>query len=89
MLMAARKDDGSTWAPPMVTWSTEADLLATAIEEIRRLTFYTRAVAGDKKAPKPEPYPRPRTAFRKAEHATRKERHEALAARLLPHKAKK
>lgn len=88
MLAALQKESGKKYAPPMALWTMEAELIAALIDELKRNTYYTIVAGGAKNAPKPEQYPRPRTAIAKATWENRQAKHNALAARMLPHKRK-
>lgn len=83
--------DASPKKPSWVGWSPEMGILTLIRDEIRHLTYVTGAAAGAR-GQKPEPSPMPESpyavALRSADHARRKRKHEALVARLLPHKAK-
>lgn len=78
--------------PSLILWTPEVRVLADLIDEIKRLRHVIIMANSEKgKAPKaPDPYPRPKSALdgatKRAEHARRQAAHEALAARLLPHK---
>lgn len=79
------------WAPPMATWSTEADLLASVYDAVQGVRHAVElsvwAQSGKGSRPKPaKPYPRPKTAMDKARVDTRMAKHKALAARVLPHR---
>lgn len=82
------------WAPPMASWSTEADLLASvhdAVQGVRyavELSIWAQSGKGSKPKP-PKSYPRPRTAMDKARADARLAKHKALAARVLPHRRPK
>lgn len=76
------------YAPPMSTWSTEAGLIATLIDEVRALRHITLAVNSKQKPSPPSLYPRPQTALEKVRLMERESKHRSLVARVLPHKSK-
>lgn len=94
--MAARRDAGEADAaedsgPPLVHWTPEYAKLTDILDAIRHLDHTTAAVQVGKAAgPPPEPSPRPITPIQRelkaAEYRRRKQNHETLVARLLPHK---
>lgn len=83
------REDAQDRRPPMATWTQEVEKLTTLIDAVNFLTYVTRSANQDKTATLPKPSPRPRTAFEKASFENRKQKHDRLAARLLPHKAEK
>lgn len=93
--LAARKDAGDEperSGPSLTTWTPEVAMLTNILDAVRGVQHAVVAVQSPKgKAPEsPTPAPRPVTplekAMRRAEYDRRKAQHEALAARLLPHK---
>jgi hypothetical protein len=90
--MAERSDDEPDSHPPMRTWSSELEMLAKLVDAVRANTYTLAAVNSGKGSP-PPPEPRPQTALERAQkiarHQRRKAKHEALVARMLPHKAAK
>jgi len=58
-------------------------MLAAAIDRLEVLIATVYASAG-KTPPRVKPYPRPRTAIERARETSRRARHEALVARVLP-----
>lgn len=88
---ARGEDSDEPTGPPIQDWSPEVAELVVVGEKIDRLTYVTQMIAANGKGvAKPEPAPRPVTelarATRRAERNRRQAAHEALAARLLPHK---
>lgn len=85
-------DDTSKARPSWIGWTPEMSALVRVHDEIRRLSYLTIATQGGQAKP-PEPSPQPehpmQVAARRAEVARRKRKHEALVARLLPHKARR
>lgn len=80
-------------SPPVHRWTPEVAILADLYDTINRMAYaqLCAAVGGPQKAgPAPKPYPRPKTALRRAiEKATydrKLAKHESLVARMLPHK---
>lgn len=88
--MADRDDDAEDRGPSLVGWSREVDLLTSLRDDVRSLIYVVKATNGDKSARPPGPLPRPITplqrAIKAAEFSSRQARHEALVARILPHK---
>lgn len=92
--LAARKaagDERDDRGPALTTWTPEVAMLANVLDAVRGVQHAVVAVQAGKKAPPPpEPSPRPKTplekAMARAEYERKKAAHEALAARLLPHK---
>lgn len=76
--------------PPMHTWSPEAAILADVVNALRALSVTVAASNGAKGLKEPAPYPTPKTALdglqKAAYYERRQAAHQALAARLLPHK---
>lgn len=90
---AARTEgNDEPYHPPLHTWSDEVAVLTDILDATRRVGYAIIASNAEKgKAGKPpEPAPRPQTALerlkKRAKYDVRKERHDALAKRLLPHK---
>lgn len=68
----------------MSTWSTEVDMLARIADLLQSLRYTIVMVSQAKaKLEPPKPMQRPVTAFDRVRHKTRKEKHEALADRIL------
>lgn len=92
MAERAEADGDEKKGPSPATWSPEVDVLTALRDDVRALQYYVRLSAGDKKAKPPAPLPRPVTplerAQKRAEFSRRKSKHEALVARMLPHKRK-
>lgn len=92
--LAARKDAGDerdTAGPSLTTWTPEVAMLTNILDAVRGVQHAVVAVnAGKQAPPAPDPTPRPVTplerAMKRVEYERRKARHEALAARMLPHK---
>lgn len=80
--------------PSLTTWTPEVAALTAILDATRSVQHAIVAVNSPKgKAPEPpKPSPRPQTpleaAIKLMEHRRRKSKHEALVARLLPHKSK-
>lgn len=92
---AERAEQGEQKAPspPLFQWTPEVNALADLIDAVHSMHHTLRLVNSDpkKKQPTPPaPYPRPQTAIQgatqRAKHEARRKRHEALVARVLPHK---
>jgi hypothetical protein len=78
--------------PALTTWTPEVAALTNVLDAVRNVQYAVVAVNAGKKAPEPpKPSPRPITplerALKRAEFDRRKAKHEALVARVLPHKA--
>jgi hypothetical protein len=90
MLEAQQRAGGEKgeYHPPLAQWSQEAGMLADLIDEVRALRYITTLAAGDgNNRPKPPvPYTRPENAAAKIKEDMRRERHEALVARMLPNR---
>lgn len=95
--MAARKKAGE--APPedkgpaLTTWTPEMAMLTNLLDAVNGVRYAVVAVqAGKKAGDPPKPARRPQTALekamRRAEFSRRQTAHEALVARVLPHKKK-
>lgn len=72
----------------MSTYSPELEALAAihdAVNQLRVAFIMANSKKGSKKPDIP-PYPRPVTMIEEARRQARRERHEALVARVLPHK---
>lgn len=79
--------------PSLTSWTPEVAALTNVLDAVRGVQHAVIAVQAGKKAPEPpKPAPRPVTplerALKLAEFSRRKAKHEALAARVLPHKRK-
>jgi len=75
--------------PPMSQWSQEAGILADLVDEIRGLRYVTIAAnSGGSKPPPPVRYARPQTAADRIRADMRREKHEALANRILSRRHK-
>lgn len=77
--------------PALTSWSPEVAAITTLTDAVNGVRYAVIASAsGGKAGEPPKPLARPRTpletALALAEHRRRKAKHEALAARLLPHK---
>lgn len=83
--------EGEDPGPPMHLWDQNAAMTAELIDAVHGLTFTVAAANGAKNLKPPNPYTRPKTAIDKMKRqvyaANRQKQHEALVARLLPHKA--
>lgn len=81
-------------APPMVTFSAEVENLQGVINELRilRALFIQSKSKEGTPTVQPQLLSGPRTALQRAmvaaKYAQRKAKHEALVARVLPHKRK-
>jgi hypothetical protein len=80
----------------MHTWTPEVAMSAQILDAVRNLSYTLVMVNHDGKGAKPkppEPAPRPYSplekAMARANHAKRKQEHDSLVARMLPHKAAK
>lgn len=73
---------------PMSQYSQEAEILADLVDAVNGLRRDFIMANSKKGAKRPEipPYPRPRTMLKEARRELRREKHEALVARVLPHK---
>lgn len=73
-------------APPLSTWTQEAQLLAQTVDELRALRTILIKVNSSQGAnvPAPQPVQRPRSAWPKIEAELRLGKHAALVARLIP-----
>jgi len=83
------KDDG----PALTSWTPELAMLTNLLDAINGVRYAVVAVqAGKKAGDPPKPARRPQTALeramRRAEFNRRQAAHEALVARVLPHKKK-
>lgn len=79
--------------PPLTTWTPEVAVMTQVLDAVNRVAWTTIAAQVGKKAGEaPKPAVRPQTAlekaFRKAEYQRRQSAHDALVARVLPHKRK-
>lgn len=70
----------------MSEWSPEVELLSTVVDRISELIQAIAAGHGAKPT-KIAPQPRPETAHERVQLRERIRKHEALVARVLPHKA--
>lgn len=95
--LAARNKDGGEdkdSGPPLTTWTPEVAVLTNVLDAVKGVQYAVVAVQAEKgKAPEPpKPSERPVTplqrALKRAEFDRRKAAHDALVARVLPHKAK-
>lgn len=93
----ARQDAGeepSSKGPALTTWTPEVAVMTNILDAVRGVQHAVVAVQAPKgKSPEPpKPSPRPVTplerALKLAEYNRRKSSHEALVARMLPHKNK-
>lgn len=69
----------------MSTFSAEVEVLSSIADLLKQgnqLFLSANSKPGSQK-PEFKPYPRPKTAFDRAKQRVRRERHEALSARLL------
>lgn len=78
--------------PDLTTFTPEVAALTNVLDAVRHVGYTVAAVqAGAKAGDPPPPAPRPTTALeramKRADHDRRKQRHDALAARMLPHKS--
>lgn len=90
MLEGEEREDSSQTGPPLTSWTPEVAALTRLIDTVKALHYIIPASQGDKKVQPPPPEPRPVTALdtarKRASYEARKAKHNALAARLLPHK---
>lgn len=94
--LIARKElddeSSSDKGPPLTSWTPEVAKLTEVVDAVSAVHHAIIAVNSEKgKVPDPpKPSPRPTTplerAMKRANYEVRKERHEALARRMLPHK---
>lgn len=90
--LARRTEEGerTPTGPSMVSWTPEVAAITTVADAVRRVEYTLGRVNGSKEKP-PEPLPRPSTpleaAIKRVKFNDRKAKHDALAKRLLPHKA--
>lgn len=87
----ANPDSQEAKGPSLTGWTPEVAALTNVLDAVRGVQHAIIAVNAGKKAPEPPaPAPRPVTplesALKRAEFARRKAAHDALAARVLPHK---
>jgi hypothetical protein len=92
MAKRAAESDKDDDGPSLATWSAEIDVLTSLRDDVRGLQYVIRAANGDTKARPPAPLPRPTSpmqkALKRAEFNRRKQAHDDLVARVLPHKRK-
>jgi hypothetical protein len=94
--LAAREEAGDeqkATGPSLTTWTPEVAALTNVLDAVRGVQHAVFAAQHGKKAGEPpKPAPRPITplerALKLAEFDRRKSKHEALVARMLPHKRK-
>jgi hypothetical protein len=88
--MAAREGEGEKSGPPQHSWTPEVAAITSLHNSVRYQTYAILAAAGDKKAKPPESMPTPSSPLeamlKRIEYENRKTAHEALVARMLPHK---
>jgi hypothetical protein len=84
------REDPETSGPALTSWTPEVEVLTRVVDAVKALHYLIPAAAGSKSVKPPPPEPRPVTlldsARRRAAYKVKKTRHEALAARMLPHK---
>lgn len=91
--LANQDERSENTGPSIIGWTPEVSLLAQVVDAVRGVQHAVVAVNAAKgKTPEaPKPIPRPTTALERAlkrsEMARRQRRHDALVARVLPHKA--
>lgn len=80
-------DEKERPSPPIHTWSPEVSILTDIFDAVMGLTHITKAINSKQEPPAPEPAPRPNANLSRAKarevFRLRKEKHEALAARML------
>lgn len=85
-----RDDSGTLSGPPLSTWTPEVEAIVKLTDAVKGLYAVIPMSQGAKNVKQPDPEPRPKTlleqARRRGEYQRRKAKHDALAARLLPHK---
>lgn len=95
--IAARREsgeqEGDETGPPLTSWTPEVAALTNVLDAVRGVQHVLIAVNSEGQAPDaPKPAPRPITplerAMNRVDFESRKARHEALVARLLPHKGR-
>lgn len=91
---AVGSEDDDDGGPPLTAWTPEVAAMTNVLDAVRGVQHAIIAVNADGQVPEaPKPAPRPQTplerALKRVDYESRKARHEALVARLLPHKAPK
>jgi len=85
-----RDDSAVSSGPPLSNWTPEVEVLTRLIDAVKALHYIIPASQGSKSAKMPPPEERPQTLLERArksgEYKRRKAKHDALAARMLPHK---
>lgn len=87
-------ENAADYSPPLVTFTPEVEMLQMVVNELRILRATYQNANTPKGAPRAEPtlLNWPRTAIQRARalaiRARKKAKHEALVARVLPHKRK-
>lgn len=89
---AGQDEQSEDAGPHLTTWTPEVAVLTSVLDAVRNVQHAVYAAQHGKKAGEPpKAAPRPVTplqrALRRAEFERRKAAHEALVARVLPHKA--
>lgn len=88
--LAAADDGGQNDRRPerrMADWSVEVEIMTMIFDRLGELGQIFAAGLPGVKPRRVEPAPRPTTAIRKYKDRTRQQRHLAIVAQLLPHKA--
>lgn len=86
------ESDEKPAGPSLTKWTPEVEMLARVVNELRILNaaFVMANSSGNAAKPKPEMLHGPTTALQRAlaqrRHAERERKHQALVARVLPHK---
>jgi hypothetical protein len=84
------REDPETSGPALTSWTPEVEVLTRLVDAVKALHYLIPASQGSKNVKPPPPEPRPVTALegarKRATFDRRKAKHDALAARMLPHK---
>lgn len=84
--LSGEDDDRRKPERRMADWSVEVELLSQILDRLGEVVQVSAAGRGARNH-RVEPAPRPTTAIRKYKDRQRQERHLALVAQVLPHKA--
>lgn len=84
MLANSSEDKKKSAAPRLSTFSPEVQILADLVDTVASVRAAVIASQGGKPG-KAKPYPRPETARDRVKSSMRREDHERLRARVLPH----
>ena len=92
--LAERQESGESDSrtPSLTTWTPEVSMLASVIDAVNGVMYAVVSANSEKRHQPPEPYPRPKTALQRVSsrvsYRRRETQHQALAKRMLPHKAR-